>query len=105
MEMRVEAATDVIDTLLARVEALEAERAWRPIESAPKDGTMFFAQLEDGSETIVKWSKEYTLYDMTEGWHDATQWNYDDSGGWLFECDSPPAKWRPLAPPKTKEIE
>ena len=44
------------DSALAELAKLRAENAWRPIESAPRDGTHFFG-LVDGQRRIVAWGK------------------------------------------------
>jgi hypothetical protein len=68
----------------------EADRhAWRPIESAPKDGTAVLL-FGDGDTFVGQWSTYST-------------WNLVHAGGYAEDADAPssPTLWLPLPePPK-----
>lgn len=57
------------DALLARIAELETERAWRPIESAPKDGTCFDAWLGDAEDEDLEFYCGNTKYRRSPNWH------------------------------------
>lgn len=67
--------------------------AWRPIETAPKDGTEIILRKGDrvGAAAWIKWpSTEYE--EAGEGWtigHDSDSWDGDQA----------PTHWMPLPPP------
>lgn len=73
--------------LLAELSALRAEREWRPIESAPKDGTSILAWFPDwGGEAramSVKWIAPHS------------GWSMPGYGGLT------PPYWQPLPAPPT----
>lgn len=48
---------DLRDALLARIDAALAEPQWRPIETAPKDGTQLLLVSEDGVQVVGYWGK------------------------------------------------
>src|SRR5690606_20941651 len=73
-------------SLKARIEALERELGWQPIETAPKDGTRVLAT--DGvNVTVVEWK----VYDGR--WEKLTGWNHLYGARW-----NGPVAWRPLPP-------
>jgi hypothetical protein len=45
------------EALLAWDAATKAAQAWRPMESAPKDGTSILAISEDGEPSVVCWNQ------------------------------------------------
>jgi hypothetical protein len=71
-------------SLKARIEALERELGWQPIETAPKDGTRVLAT--DGvNVTVVEWK----VYNGR--WEKLTGWNHLYGAEW-----NGPVAWRPL---------
>ena len=69
-------------TLRALVAAAEAER-WRPIETAPKDGTEILIVDRVGM-CVAKWAEYCGWISYTDdGWYEACVW---------------PTHWRPLPP-------
>jgi transcriptional regulator with XRE-family HTH domain len=86
-----EDARAALSVLEPRIEALERELAWQPIETAPKDGTRFLAT--DGvNVTVVEWK----VYNGR--WEKLTGWNHLYGARW-----NGPVAWRPLPPPPTGE--
>jgi hypothetical protein len=74
----------------ARVEALEAERGWQPIETAPKDGSAVW--LWNGYRRCIGWYSEYA--DHSGGWHRQSL-----IGEPLGKRDiDPETHWMPLPP-------
>jgi hypothetical protein len=59
------------DALTARIRELEAQREWRPIETAPKDGTRIYLWLADEG------------FEQTATWRNIDDWE----GWWLWEWD------------------
>ena len=94
VDVAVEAAT-ALETLTARIAELEAERAWRPIETAPRDGTMFLAR-----------GKVYGNIPFACHWDVAP---LHPNGSWINSLtksrlyDHVPAHWQPLPPLPTPE--
>ena len=82
VEVTVEAAT-AIETLTARIAALVAERAWRPIETAPRDGTMFLGMDSYSEHERVRWE---------DG-------RFEDCYGGEWSL----VYWQPLPPPPSEE--
>lgn len=81
-------------TALAIIDTLLNERAWLPIESAPKDGTKVMLYVGDFLECITaSW-----FWDTSENiWKNTI-------GQWMVETHI--THWMPLPqPPNTKEIE
>lgn len=95
IEQRVEekeAAEAERDTALARVKELEGQSAWRPIESAPKDGTKVLLLFPGGESCVAAW------------WEcgDFSKWKIAHVTGYEWESitdDFPPTHWQPLPPP------
>jgi hypothetical protein len=65
---------------------------WKPIETAPKDGTAVDLWIDFRRITDAYWRKG----PMGEGWHYASGEGMDDSQ---------PTHWMPLPPPPTNETE
>lgn len=80
----------------ARIQQLEAEIAamqWRPIETAPKDGTPLLLLWPDAAEKMaVMWWDEYV--ENWLGYYDGINPGYQ-----------PPTHWMPLPPPPAGEQE
>lgn len=86
------------DTALAKVKELEAQSAWRPIESAPKDGT-----------EVLGWHPEWVNAEFSPDGirsciHDGERWCsahwVDDDFNILHMGDHiQPTHWQPLPPP------
>jgi hypothetical protein len=62
-----------------RIEALEAARQWRPIESAPRDGTPVLVAVHDGDRRLV--GEAY--FNMFEERAD------DPTGSWWWANETP----------------
>ena len=89
---------------------------WKPIESAPKDGTLVFVYCPDGLPDRTGYEFEkvpYTIARYTAGERSGVSWQsieeimeYHDYGGYTgvstwtecLECN--PTHWAPLTPPK-----
>lgn len=74
----------------ARIRELEAEREWRPIDTAPKDGTHILANLETRSE---QWQE--TLF-----WDGAEEWWWSVRKGDYIEYEV--THWMPLPQPPNR---
>lgn len=76
-------ATEAEATLLAEIDRLRAAMTWRPIETAPEDGTRVLLGAEvkrrDGSKVMVAESR---------------QWS--PSSGWLWSYAEDPTHWLPM---------
>ena len=70
--------------------AVEAERAWRDMDSAPKDGTevLLFAHGDIDYTAVGQWSDNTELPGTVAGWF------------WPFAIR--PTSWQPLPPPPRK---
>lgn len=83
------ASTQTIKEAARKIESLEAELAamrqrveWRPIETAPKDGTrLILATISDGD------------VDSSSGY-----WTDHNGGGWVRFMPWQPTHWLPLPP-------
>jgi len=91
-----------------RISELEAQVAWQPIETAPKDGTQIM--LTNGKDVAQGWWEHQEPYIReqrdTEG-HYIDQQEHDGFDGWL-DCEGgmqpDPTHWMPLpAAPSTVE--
>jgi hypothetical protein len=85
------AARAALSVLEPRIEALEREQRWQPIETAPRDGTRVLAT--DGViVTVVEWKVYSGRWEKLTGWHHlyGARWNG-------------PVAWRPLPPPLNGE--
>ena len=60
-----------------------AANGWRPIETAPRDGTWFRARTEHGTERVVHFADEADRYPIS---HDGEAWS------------TAPVEWTPVAP-------
>jgi len=63
------------ERLIAYIDAMETATTWRPIETAPKDGTRVLVLAEDGGklDVYIAWHDEDGLCDYA-GPIDATHW-------------------------------
>jgi len=90
-------AADRIEELEAELARLREAQAWQPIETAPKDGTLFVA-VGFVKEHAYATVGGFELWDIEEGiWgfhdHNASEW-FEDEKDW-------PTHWMPLPePPK-----
>lgn len=88
---------DLVVWLLERVEKLEAaldEAKWQPIETAPRDGTMFLGFIDNKGEDFNEMLVMFCKRDSEPFWTTHS----DDHIGMN------PTHWMPLpAPPATKE--
>jgi hypothetical protein len=88
---------------LARHDARKAESGWRPIKSAPKDGTEVLALLPDGTRTIAAWMTPTEMHGTGALGPDPWDEPYDDSPRWWehfgAEMEVEPTHWQPLPPP------
>jgi hypothetical protein len=81
-------------TRLADRLAAKGEEGWRPIETAPRDGTEVYLWSPDAGDG----GEAFTGY-----WQDCE--DYPGGGAWWsrptdpFNIDSDPTRWRPLPPP------
>lgn len=60
------------DALITRLRAAEAQTAWQPIETAPRDGTWVLAWCGTSCEQIT-WTDE-DRWGTGEGWVRPTHW-------------------------------
>jgi hypothetical protein len=75
---------------------------WKPIETAPKDGTVVIGYSDKEGVFPIYWSEKeyYPIGDSYTGWVNAVDFNYDDGGSWRFDAN--PTHWQPLPnPPQT----
>ena len=81
-----------IEALLAAPPTAQAE-GWRPIESAPKDGTEILAEDKHGEHAVVTWyemifnrgggrTEDCSYWKMTQSGDFATSDNFDDVVRW-----------------------
>lgn len=79
-----------------------AEREWRPIETAPKDGTSIWAW--DGEGCFIAYFDQSDLQHFN-GWHVFNNGDYFEAGyGKAYKCGACeqyglPIQWQPLSPP------
>ena len=103
-----EQAADLIDRQNAEIEALKAATAWRPIETAPRDGTHILARLTrerildmDGrmmpkfSEIREIWYQPFTMFGVSVPWHAGDPFDGDDIAS-THMGDDVPTEWMPL---------
>lgn len=80
--------------VVAEVAAL-LDTPWRPINSAPKDGTRLDLWVEDGREADATWA-EPKLSSLGPCW---CRWAYDECFGWINQAiGGTPTHWQPLPP-------
>lgn len=94
-------AGNLLDSILsvsAAPPSPDSQRGWKPIESAPKDGTrvLLADPIEGGHEMSVGWWRPYINDSDDAGWMDGTveSWAYEEN------TILHPTHWQPLpAPP------
>lgn len=91
-----------LDALAARVEELEAAQAWRPIETAPKDGTPILAWQEGWG---ARETRSLTYMPGSPGYADGRK---DRWWAWVEPVGNKahrwrPTRWLPLLPPPPEE--
>ena len=74
-----------------------AEMQWRPIEEAPKDGTMVLMRDDAEDEELE------TIYFAMMGIWTHGKWHFPGSGGWQPSPWFVPLRWMPLPPPPAGE--
>lgn len=77
---------EVIKEKQARIDELEAQTQWLPIETAPKDGTRILAATFHNYYVVVFWDPDL------EEWKDDVE-----------EIDRYPKCWQPIKPPREGE--
>lgn len=87
---------------IAELEAKVRDMEWRPIETAPKEETVFIG-IENGLVYSTHWQKYYEKWPHEEGGPTYT-------GGWsaeTFDAHIPfrPTHWMPLPPAPTNKKE
>lgn len=91
LERELAAVTEERDALIASARIKEANSGWRPIETAPRDG----------SDVLTWWDGKRRI-----------AWSYDRKGPWLTAGDAwnmdcaeytQPTHWMPLPAPPTTE--
>ena len=76
-----------------------AEMQWRPIEEAPKDGTMVLMRDDAEDEEL-----ETIYFAMTGIWTHG-KWHFPGGGGWQPSPWFVPVRFMPLPPPPEGENE
>lgn len=84
---------DIITAFAAEIEAAEARGlsagpGWRPIETAPKDGTRILVWSEFRGNMAASMHEKTTC--------DLTYWNDLNGGGWVRHTWATPTHWQPL---------
>ncbi len=86
------------------IDALEAQQ-WKPIETAPKDGTWILGINNRGNCAVIIWAKEALdgRGGLANGWiHPFSDMTL--SGFWNGDCGSVATHWQPLPHPPVKDI-
>jgi hypothetical protein len=90
-------------SLKARIEALEREQSWQPIETAPKDGTRVI--VYSTTDTPHYADQDYVAT-VLQGEHveevQVARW-CEEFEEWELQFIGAPLFWRPLPPPPTGE--
>lgn len=70
-------------------EAVRVAQGWRPIETAPKDGTQ-----------ILAWAPDFYpgFYGVAE-WAEKQDWRPETVAGWFWNYATRPTHWMPLPTP------
>ena len=72
------------------------EKEWQPIETAPRDGSYFWAYQSKFCQYLCRWAKRFSP-EHYEG---------DGAPGWYaegFDTRGNPTHWKPIDAPKVKE--
>lgn len=76
---------DMLEDAADEIERLRAAMQWRPIETAPRDGTEFIAYRPDAGVFTAGYDDEQDVWFANHGYEDIT--------------DDLPTHWMPLPPP------
>ena len=95
-EFRKYISDEFLPDFLSKMPKVEIEQQWRPIETAPKDGTwvlLWWKETPTGSECFDEWSPEQAV----------GKWHYDC---WMrcseYSVGGTPTHWMPLPKTPTK---
>lgn len=106
----IEFAPDELDALVTAVltatpdrsdDALAEERAWQPIETAPRDGSSFLGWSEDLGARSMWWDRTFQAGDWDEERDEMTwraAWNAGRVGSWEYQeyQEEFPTHWMPF---------
>jgi len=94
-DMRDTALAELLLDAIREIEVLRAQSddEWRPIATAPRDGTRILVAIPGGKMTVARWD---SLGDV-EGWF---SYLVKDTGrGIVLTGETSPTRWRHLPPP------
>ena len=90
----------LLEASISEIERLRAAQQWKPIETAPKDGTICDLWVCGARAPSCYWNDD-------DGLCGAPHWrqNYAEVQGCSFELPGIPTHWKPLPSPPAKEGE
>ena len=72
---------------------------WRPIKTAPKDGTKILTYgVYEGDDFCVDPFESIEIAEWDEGFHAHPDYLFNREEGWVKETISKPTHWMPLPP-------